>query len=373
VPPNQTKRIRVGIVGASAKRGFASLAHVPALKALPDYELVAVCTSRQDTADAAARHYGVPLAFGDPHALARHPEVDVVTVSVKASDHFTPVMAAIEAGKHVYCEWPLGRTTDEAVTMLEAARRAGVQHVVGLQGQAAPEIGYVRDLVAQGYVGKVRAATMIGCAPSWGATVESAFQADTASGTSMLTITVGHQLDALCHCLGEFRELSALVVSQRDHIKVTSTGEMVPKNTPDQVVVNGIVDDGVVASFQMRGGPVRGVDFLFEIHGDDGDLVLEAGAPRQSMQRQALKLRGGRSETATLTDLVVPDSYRRVPPAVPAGSPYNVAHLYARLSDAIRTGTRVGPGFGEAVARHRMLDAIVRASQTGRRQPIEAA
>ena len=102
------RKIRVGIVGANPSRGFASIAHVPALQALPDFEISAVCTSRQDSADAAAKHYGVPLAFCDAEKMARDPNVDLVTVSVKVPDHYLPVMAAIEAGKHVYCEWPAG-------------------------------------------------------------------------------------------------------------------------------------------------------------------------------------------------------------------------------------------------------------------------
>src|SRR5579864_2891085 len=116
-----SSKIRVGIVGASAHRGFASVAHIPALQALPDFELVAVCTSRQQSAEEAARHYGAPLAFSDPEQLAAHPDVDLVTVSVKVPDHYTPVMAAIAAKKHVYCEWPLGRDTVAATRMLEAA------------------------------------------------------------------------------------------------------------------------------------------------------------------------------------------------------------------------------------------------------------
>ncbi|MFL5268035.1 MAG: gfo/Idh/MocA family oxidoreductase, partial [Stellaceae bacterium] len=57
------QQIRVGIVGVSPDRGFASIAHIPALQALPDFEITAVCTTRQDSADAAANHFGVPLAF----------------------------------------------------------------------------------------------------------------------------------------------------------------------------------------------------------------------------------------------------------------------------------------------------------------------
>src|SRR5271165_2449320 len=123
-------KIRVGIVGANPSRGFASIAHIPALQALPNFEISAVCTTRQDSADAAAKHFGVPLAFSDAEKLARDPSVDLVTVTVKVPDHYLPVMAAIEAGKHVYCEWQLGRNTDEAIRMRDAANRKGVRHAV---------------------------------------------------------------------------------------------------------------------------------------------------------------------------------------------------------------------------------------------------
>jgi predicted dehydrogenase len=360
-------KIRVGIVGVSPDRGFASIAHVPALRALPQYEIAALCTTRQDSAERAARYFGIPLAFCDAEKMARHPDVDLVTVSVKVPDHYAPVMASIKARKHVYCEWPLGRDTAEAIRMLEAAQRAGIRHVVGLQGQASPAINYVRDLVAQGYVGRVLAATMIGCAPNWGAAIDRAYQADRASGANLLTITGGHTIDALCYCLGEFRELGAFAVSQRDRIPLEGTGEVVPKNVPDQVVVNGIVGDGAVVSFQIRGGMTRGTHFLFEIHGEAGDLVLTATS-RGSMQRQELALQGAQGAGAALAPLPVPGKYRRVPEGVPADSPCNVAQVYAGLAEAIRDGKPASPGFEAAVARHRLLDAITRAAETGTKQ-----
>jgi predicted dehydrogenase len=366
-----SSKIRVGIVGASASRGFASIAHIPALQALPGFEIAAVCTSRQESAEAAARHYGVPLAFSDPEKLANHPEIDLVTVSVKVPDHYRPVMAAIEAGKHVYCEWPLGRDTAEATRMLDAAEKKGVRHAVGLQGQVSPAINYVKDLVAEGYVGKVLTATLIGCAPNWGASIDRSYQADRANGANLMTITGGHQIDALCHCLGEFRELTAFAVSQRDRIFAEDAGGPIAKTSPDQLVVNGIVGgavaEGAVVSFQIRGGMARGTEFLFEVHGDNGDLVLSA-TTRASMQRQELKLRGGQGEAKELADLPVPAKYRWVPDGVSPASPYNVAQLYARLGERIRDGKPVSPGFDAAVTRHRLIDAIVRASETGQKQ-----
>jgi predicted dehydrogenase len=319
---------------------------------------------------AASSKIGVGIVGVNPNrGFASIPAIDVVTVSVKVPDHYPPAMAAIEAGKRVYCEWPLGRNTDEAVQMLDAAERKGIRHMVGLQGQMSPAINYAKDLIAEGYVGRVLSATMIACAPNWGASIDRAYQADRANGANLLTITSGHTIDVLCYCLGEFRELAAFVVSQRDRIPLEATGEIVAKTAPDQLVVNGIIGDGAVVSFQVGGGMRRGTEFLFEIHGEKGDLQLAATA-QASMQRQELILKGAQGDAIALDQLPVPGEYRWVPEGVPSGSPYNVAQLFRRLAEGIRDRKSVRPGFDAAVTRHRLLDSILQASDTGMKQVV---
>jgi predicted dehydrogenase len=73
--------IKVGIIGANPDRGWAAMAHVPALQASPDFRLTAVCTSRIDSARAAAEKFGAAQAFADPQELSSHPEVDLVVVA----------------------------------------------------------------------------------------------------------------------------------------------------------------------------------------------------------------------------------------------------------------------------------------------------
>jgi predicted dehydrogenase len=158
-------------------------------------------------------------------------------------------------------------------------------------------------------------------------------------------------------------------VSQRDRIPLEGTGEIIAKSSPDQLVVNGLVGDGAAVSFQVRGGMRRGTEFLFEVHGDNGDLHLQITASsRASMQRQELTLKGARGDGTALADLSVPGKYRWVPEGVPPDSPYNVAQFYVRLAESIRDGRAVRPGFDAAVTRHRLLDAITRASETGMKQ-----
>jgi predicted dehydrogenase len=113
----------------------------------------------------------------------------------------------------------------------------------------------------------------------------------------------------------------------------------------------------------------RGTAFLFEIHGDEGDLAL-AATSRASMQRQELIVRGAQGAAKELADLPIPAKYRWVPDGMPTDSRYNVAQLYAHLAECIRDGKPVRPGFDAAVTRHRLLDAIVRASETGRKQVL---
>ena len=75
-------------------------------------------------------------------------------------------------------------------------------------------------------------------------------------------------------------------------------------------------------------------------------------------------------EAKALADLPIPARYRWVPDGVPAGSPYNVAQLYARLGESIRDGKPASPGFAAAVTRHRLIDRIVRAAETGQKQLV---
>ena len=117
------------------------------------------------------------------------------------------------------------------------------------------------------------------------------------------------------------------------------------------------------------GGMSRGTAFLFEIHGDKGDLAVTA-TTRDSMQRQELTVRGAQGGAKELVELPIPAKYRWVPEGTPMDSPYNVAQLYMRLAESIHEGKPGKPGFDAAVVRHRLLDAIIRASESGQKQVV---
>jgi predicted dehydrogenase len=368
-----TDRIGVGIIGANPDHSWASWAHIPALATLPDYELRAVSTSRAESAAAAAARFNVP-AFDNHAALLAHPGVELVVVAVKVLHHRALVLEALEAGKHVYCDWPLGNGLDEAIGLAEAAARTKVRTAIGLQARAAPVINRLRDLIADGYVGKVLSTSVVANSAVYGGSIgqTNTYMLDATSGANMLTIQIGHLADAMAYCLGEFRTLTASLATMRPQVTVTETGQVLPTSTPDQIALTGILHSGAVASVHLRGGRSRGTNLLWEINGTKGDLQVtgpsshisndEAGEPT---------LRGGRGSDAALAALPIPDQYRWVPSHTPKGPAFNVAQLYTQLASDIRDGTNLSPTFDIAVRRHRMLGAIQKAAETGTRQGYE--
>ena len=140
---------------------------------------------------------------------------------------------------------------------------------------------------------------------------------------------------------------------------------------PDQVLLSGVLQSGAVASVHLKGGTANGTGFLFEIHGTEGALAVVPTDPRQEtyIQVSEFTVRGAQAGKP-LADLSIPESYRWVPLAVPAGLPFNVAQLYMRMAEGIREGKSGSPDFDVAVNRHQLLDVIQKASDIGTRQVL---
>jgi predicted dehydrogenase len=258
---------------------------------------------------------------------------------------------------------------NEAETLAALAKERRVLAVAGLQARSAPSVAYVRDLIEQGYVGEVLSTTLIGSGMGWGPTVEddNAYLNDKSNGATMLSIALGHAADALCHCLGEVRELSATMTMRRTTFKIADSGESKRMTAEDQVCVTGLLEGGAALSIHYRGGRSRGTNLLWEINGTEGDLQLTAAGGQAQIFEMGV--RGGRGTQPSLEILPVPGQYRWSPPQAP-GPSTNVAQAYVRLARDYREGTHFCPTFEDALTRHRMLNAIETAAATGRRQTL---
>src|SRR5882762_8603674 len=243
----------VGIVGVSPVRGWAATAHIPALRALPNYEIRALSAHSAESARAAGEAFGVSAVFSDHEQLVTRPDIDVVAVTVKVPRHRQLVFAALAAGKAVYCEWPLGRDLDDARAMAALAAGQDVRTAVGLQARQAPAIEFVQELLRDGYVGEVLSTTMVGLSIPGDAVVNAnAYMLDNTNGANLLTIAVGHSLDTLNSVLGEFADLSAVSDLRRPLISIEETGEPIVKTAADQIAVIGTLTSGATATVHVR-------------------------------------------------------------------------------------------------------------------------
>jgi len=359
--------IGVGIVGLSATRGWAGNAHLPALAAVPGFDLVAASASSADSARAAAERHGVPTACAGAEELARRADVDLVVITVKVPAHLALVSTALAAGKHVLCEWPLGNGLAEAEQLATLADRMGVRGFVGLQARSAPPVRFIRDLVASGEIGEVLSTTLIGTGGRWGDSIagEVVYLLDRDNGATMLTIPVGHALDGVCSCLGELSEVTATMAVRRPEVTRTDTGRLTRMTAEDQIAVTGRLQSGAVIALHYRGGELPGSGLIWEINGTKGMLLMTG--PTGHLQYGLVNIAAAGARDRDMTPLAVPPEYETLD-VDPGGLPYAVAHAYARVRDDLRLGTSTAPTFADAVVRHRVLAAIETAAQTGQRQ-----
>jgi predicted dehydrogenase len=226
-------KIRLGLIGASVTGTWSARSHLPALQASSDVELTAVCTTRTESAEAARRAWGARLAFDDWRNMLASPEIDAVAVVVRVPSHYLPTKAALESGKHVYCEWPLGRTTAEAVELAALAKAKRLVTAVGLQARVNPALLHMKELVEAGFVGEVMAVLSAYCArgvlsrPS-----HRTWQRDAELGANTLTIANGHTVDAMRFVAGNFSRLSAVVATQAKQWLDTGTNTWLDVTSP---------------------------------------------------------------------------------------------------------------------------------------------
>jgi predicted dehydrogenase len=362
------RTIGVGIIGVSPVRGWAATAHIPALRALPNYEIRALSAHSADSARAVGEAFGVSAVFSSYDQLLAQPGIDLVAVTVKAPNHRELVTAALAAGKAVYCEWPLGSSLDDTRAMAKLATDKGLRTVVGLQARQAPAIAFVQALLSDGYVGEILSTSVLGLSVLGGTlTQANAYMLARAAGANALTIAAGHSLDILNYVLGEFVELSAGLALRRPLITIEGTGEEIMKTAFDQVMVIGTLSSGATASIHIREAVAGGTGFLWEINGTEGTLRITAAAAQPQIYPLTVAGARGRNEPA---ELAIPTPLIKKWPALTslAGAPaFNVGRAYAAFASDIENATHTVPDFADALRPHELIGAIERSATSGER------
>lgn len=356
------EKIRVGLVGVGS---WGRYGHIPALRLLPEYEIVAVASRSLKTASKLATEYAIPHAFGDYKRLVEHPDVDLVVVLPPAPQHAVIVKAAIAAGKDVYCEWPLTTSTAESEELLQLAQAAGVGHIVGLQRTVGASSLLLRDLLAKRYVGDLRSVRMHVSMSGFGPVRSKALDwtLPAANFSHILSIYGGHFMDMLFHIVGEPATLTAIVKTQFPDVSVEA-GPKLPNETPDAVMVMGSLKNGALFQIHIEGGKLNRKGLQIEITGTQGDL--EVTNERSFVTKHHDVVRGALGEGDRWEEIEIPSELFTIPPSGLDVSAQDLAQLYAAFANDRIAGTKSSRDFRDAVVMHRLIDAIVDASSANR-------
>ncbi|TDZ71737.1 Galactose/lactose metabolism regulatory protein GAL80 [Colletotrichum trifolii] len=306
--------IRVGIIGLSAKPpgmaagAWASSSLLPAFQKSPDYEIVALCNSSLEAAQRSIDMHQLPestKAYGDPEQLANDHDVDLVVVSVVVTKHLQLALPALKKQKKkVFVEWPLGKSVEEAQQMTELAKANSVETIVGLQARGDPCDIRLKEIIQSGEIGKVTSTTVLGAVPAfppefW--TEDTKQYLDIETGANAFHVIFGHFLHSFTHALGNFDvdTISSLFHIDKPTMAVyTTNGGSIadpahPKTAPDDILVQGKLENGAAASIVFRStqAPVEDVGLRWIITGTKGEVEVKSGTGNWQANTPTKKLK----------------------------------------------------------------------------------
>jgi predicted dehydrogenase len=392
------RRLRVAVTGAGfshspdGRERFAIRAHLPALKSLPElFDVVAVCTTHMASAQESAHHFGVPHAFDSVERMLNElPEIDIVCVSVRPDLHHRVAMTALAAGKHVYCEHPLGVTTQQAREMRDLARQKGLKTIVGHQSHYEPPSLHMAELVQDGFIGRplsfshaIFVANHIMPRPShrqW------LFQSDKGGHSAYRS---GASLERIAATLRrDVTEISADIKMQVAERAATDRAGVIRGDQPDNLNFLLRLEDGVIGTLQYSATAWFGSGTRYELYGTEGMLLLQSDRTPEEWSKETgrgdptrgeLKLFGARVDVERLLkeqlpperlqkefrEIEIPDRHTYVSGFHPGQSAFGTAQAWHAFAAAIHDGSECHPNFDDVLKIHQVLDAAEASDRRG--------
>jgi predicted dehydrogenase len=375
--------IAIGVIGMGWMGRVHTASYRRLLEHFPDLGVRPRLLMAADVSEDRRRHaerIGFETTTDDWRAVVEDPRVEVVNVTLPNSLHREVALAALEAGKHVWVEKPVGRGVEDTAAVAEAARRAGVVTGVGFCYRFAPAVQHARALIAAGEIGEVnhyRGVFLADYANRPDAAASWRFSR-AAAGSGALGDLMAHVVDMTHYLVGPIERLSgrtATMIPRRPRLPVGEGTHFSRVETDDLVDVEN--EDWAGALFELGGGPVGSleasrvivgprVQMRFEVHGTKGALSWELERMNE-LERFVLSDDGGDDGYATiLAGAQHPDFAAFQPGAgVPMGYD-DLRVLEARnFLASVRDGEQREPGVEDMLACARVLEAIERSAESG--------
>src|SRR3954447_2837241 len=375
------RKIGIGVVGM----GWMGRVHTSAYRRLPEHfpnlevrPRLVIAADMSEDRRSHAEIVGFEETTGDWRAVVEDPRVEVVNVTLPNAMHREVALAALDAGKHLWIEKPVGRGVEDTAAVADAARRACVVTGVGFCYRFAPAVQHARALIEAGAIGDVnhyRGVFLADYANRPDAAASWRFDRD-AAGSGALGDLMAHVVDLTHHLVGPIARLSgrtATMIQRRP--RPTGAGTHFSRVQSDDLLDVGN-EDWAAALCELPGGTVGSLEasrvivgprvrMRFEVHGTRGALSWDLERMNE-LERFQISDDGDEGYTTILVGPHHPDFAAFQPGAgVPMGYD-DLRVLEARnFLAAVHDGEQREPGVEEMLAAARVLAAIERSADTG--------
>lgn len=367
------EKLRVGIVSAN----WGAMAHLPAWRELhEDVEVVAICTSRQATAEAAAAKFEVPRPFWSYEAMCADPHIDIIDAGTTPVLREKIVTAALKSGKHVLNQLPFATSGAAAAELVELQQSQGVVGAAAASIMGLPHLALMKEMIDDDYVGEIY---QVNC--SWQLALyleiipgfSYSWFRKSGLGVSVARNFGSHMLHAIRHIAGPIISVVANLDTKLKYWNVPGEGVM-PVETEDTChallkFANG-ASGSLVTSWTAADSP----GFTLEVLGSKGCLKLSA-LRYPDMTSAELYASKGMPTMSPSGDLVevparllsIGDRLISQPPpdAAIGGQHLSLTRIFDGFVQAIRTGSEPLPGFARAMEVQHLVDALYQSNATG--------
>ncbi len=333
-PAISMSKLKVGIISAN----WGAFAHLPGWRSVPGIEVVGICTSRQETAEAAAKKFGIDRPFWDADTMTADPDIDIVDCGTRPNIRHAMVLSALRNRKHVYNGIPFAADLDRARELYQAWQRSGSVAIVDAFSEWIPAHRLAKEMIENGDLGQLFGGTCIFNIslfnqPNPHFPYNWFWQAGL--GVSAVRNLGSHALHMLVYMFGEIDELVAhdgqLLKEWR-----FADGNAIKPETNDFASVLLRFKSGMTLQFQVSWSATLGSGWTLEAFGSKGRFV--ANAPTFPTARDT-----------TLHAGVLGGKFERV----------DIPERFLRTPDiGIDAETQIQPAYPMALSMHNMVRAI---------------
>lgn len=363
------KKLKVGIVSAN----WGALAHLPAWRLIDDVEVTAICTSRRESAEAAATQFGVERPFWDFEALCADPDIDIVDAGTNPILRERMITSALMAGKHVVNQVPFAPSFASAKGMADLARQQDRKAMVAASVAGLPHLALMKEMIDAGEIGEV---FQVQC--SWQLSfflkIFPGFPyiwfGDAGQGVSVMRNQGSHLLHAIRQVFGPIASVSGHLATQ---LKEWDLGDGTKKTPETCDTAHALLrfKSGAMGTLITSWTAADAPGFHIDALGSKGRLRLDAvhypsiasarlyhGVPDSAMMPSGKEV--------PLPERLLQVCGRTVQPeesdAQNGSQRLSLARLFEGFSGAIRDGGNAHPDFDRAAEVQGLVEAVYRSN-----------